>query len=407
MKKEIQVSDKSIEKTVNYINSLEEREHQEFTKKFLDEQPAIRMLLSTLVTKGGLDMGIVSEIVHLSTIIWQSFKNECGEVPVVNEGVIERIVEGDFDRDIDFGKSLGLDFNDAEISKKIDRLSKKFSKEEPPNHEDVLKLIEEEGLHNFIPALLENMANLPQANLENYVTSEIVDMDDDYDTSELANTQSVLRVVIKSFDTVINHKPIMQIVKSEMDTTDTKQSNSAAKSVYQIRISIDNIQPPIWRRILVKDNITLDEFHEIIQITMGWEDYHLYNFRINNQHYSIPTDNFFEISDYNSEEILLRSVVKKEKQKFRYTYDFGDNWQHTILIEKILPIDKNQKYPVCIKGKRACPPEDCGGVWGYENFRDAIEDEKHPEHKDMLEWIDDDFDPEEFDLNEINSFMRI
>jgi len=408
MKKEILVSEKSIEKADGYINSLNEKKYQGLSGEFLDEQPAIRMLLGTLMTEGGFDMGIVGEIMHLSTIIWQSFKNECGEVPVVNEGVIERIAEADLDRDIDFGKSLGLDLNDAEISEKIDRLSKKFSKEESPSHEDVLKLIEGEGLHNFIPALLENVANLPQANLENYITAEIIEMDDndEYGPTELANAQSVLRIIIKSFDTVINHKPLMQVVKPQKVTTGLEKSIPAKESSYQIKISLDGIKPPIWRRVLVEGDISLDDFHNIILDAMGWEGYHLYNFRINNSLYSVVDEDDFGLMDYiDSEEVKLSDVVYKEKQKFKYTYDFGDNWKHTILIEKILPFDDDQDYPVCIKGKRNCPPEDCGGIWGYQNLLEAIGDKNHPEHEELLEWAGGDFDPEEFSLDGINACL--
>ena len=95
-----------------------------------------------------------------------------------------------------------------------------------------------------------------------------------------------------------------------------------------------------------------------------------------------------------------------EKYKFSYEYDFGDNWQHTVLVEKILPEEKGKHYPNCSKGKRACAPEDVGGAWGYVDFLEALQDAKHPDHEDMLEWVGGEFDPEEFDIKYVNERLR-
>jgi hypothetical protein len=89
-----------------------------------------------------------------------------------------------------------------------------------------------------------------------------------------------------------------------------------------------------------------------------------------------------------------------------YTYDFGDNWEHTIQIEKVVDAEPGIRYPRCIDGKRACPPEDCGGAWGYGDFLKAIQDPKHSEHEEMTEWIGGEFDPEEFDLAAVNNGLR-
>jgi hypothetical protein len=104
--------------------------------------------------------------------------------------------------------------------------------------------------------------------------------------------------------------------------------------------------------------------------------------------------------------VKLGELIFAEKEKFIYEYDFGDSWEHEILVEKIFPIEKGGQYPICLKGKRACPPEDCGGIWGYSEFLDAIEDVSHPEHDDMLEWIGGEFDPEEFDVGSINKGLK-
>jgi hypothetical protein len=173
------------------------------------------------------------------------------------------------------------------------------------------------------------------------------------------------------------------------------------RSIYQIKISLIGVKPPIWRTVLVPSNLGLAAFHEVIQHTMGWENYHLHQFVVNNIFYGIPDDDFgMEIED--ETKYKISHLLKKEKDTITYEYDFGDSWEHKILLEKILPYDSKTALPVCIKGKRACPPEDCGGIWGYEELLETISDAKHPEHESMLEWLGGEFDPEEFDLEQIN-----
>jgi hypothetical protein len=174
--------------------------------------------------------------------------------------------------------------------------------------------------------------------------------------------------------------------------------------VYQLKISLKGARPPIWRRVQVAGDITLGQLHQIIQASMGWYDSHLHLFQVGRMEYGQPApEDDFDIDDEDS--ITLNQVTRREKFKFAYTYDFGDSWDHEILVEKILPADPETRYPVCIKGKRACPPEDCGGVWGYAEFLEAIQDPEHSEHDSMLEWVGDDFDPEYFDLEEVNQAL--
>jgi len=175
--------------------------------------------------------------------------------------------------------------------------------------------------------------------------------------------------------------------------------------VYQVKVTLDGIRPPIWRRILVTSDTTLSKLHRILQAVMGWDDYHLHQFIINETYYGKPEPNFrFEVK--NEEGVKLEKVVFRDKTKFIYEYDFGDSWYHNILIEKILPLDTDKHYPVCIKGKRACPPEDCGGEGGYYHFLEAIQDPDHTDHEDMLEWVGGCFDPEAFDINEVNRVLK-
>jgi len=180
-----------------------------------------------------------------------------------------------------------------------------------------------------------------------------------------------------------------------------KMTTKQLRSIYQIKISLIGAKPPIWRTFLVPSDLRLEAFHNVIQIVMGWTDSHLHQFIANNVFYGIPDDEFgMEIE--NEAKFKLFHLLKKEKDTIKYEYDFGDSWEHKILLEKIFPFDTKTALPVCIKGKRACPPEDCGGIWGYEDLLETISNPKHPDHEDMLDWLGGEFDPEEFDLEEIN-----
>lgn len=177
--------------------------------------------------------------------------------------------------------------------------------------------------------------------------------------------------------------------------------------IYQIKVTLKHSDPPIWRRIQVSSNTTLHKFHRILQVVMGWYDSHLHQFIIRGTYYTDPDsyDDWGEVENKNERPVKL-SQVSGMKTRFIYEYDFGDGWEHEILIEKILPPQKGMRYPVCLAGKRACPPEDCGGIWGYADLLEAIQNPKHPEHKEMLEWVGGKFDPEAFDLDRINRQLK-
>lgn len=177
--------------------------------------------------------------------------------------------------------------------------------------------------------------------------------------------------------------------------------------IYQIKVTLRDSKPPIWRRLLVSSETTLASLHDIIQIAMGWEDSHLHAFEVGEDRYSAPMEDLFDDLDFKDERrVKLSKIVPDEGFKFGYEYDFGDSWNHIILVEKILPADPAQVVPVCIKGKRACPPEDVGGVWGYDTFLEAIKNPNHPEHDMYTEWVGDDFDSEALDLDAINAALR-
>jgi len=176
-------------------------------------------------------------------------------------------------------------------------------------------------------------------------------------------------------------------------------------SVYQLKVSLKEISPAIWRRFQVTDDITLLKLHRILQVLMGWEDYHLHVFEIGGVDYSMPYPDEVDLDEMDmisEKRVKLSQLHLAEKSRFLYEYDLGDSWIHEILVEKILPPDPKVKYPVCIAGERSSPPEDCGGVWGYEEFVEAICDPDHPEHEEYLDWVGGNFDSEKFDLEAIN-----
>lgn len=180
---------------------------------------------------------------------------------------------------------------------------------------------------------------------------------------------------------------------------------SAPTSIYQIKVTLRGSKPPIWRRIQVRSDITLGQLHHILQNVMDWDGYHLHQFIVGGIYYGEPHPDYgFDMIDENR--IELNQIVSGAKFKFTYEYDFGDSWEHILLVEKILPPEQGQHYPLCVKGKLACPPEDVGGIWGYYGFLEAIRDPKHPEHEDYLEWCGGGFDADAFDLAAINERLQ-
>ena len=178
--------------------------------------------------------------------------------------------------------------------------------------------------------------------------------------------------------------------------------------IYQIKVTLRHSKPPIWRRIQVPGDVNLAKLHHILQAVMGWADYHLHQFIVGGEYYGEPHPDYEvwgpEMRD--ERRVKLHQIAPEAGLKFVYEYDFGDSWEHELLVEKILPAEPDVDYPRCVKGKRACPPEDVGGVWGYFGFLEAIRDPDNPDHEDMLEWVGGEFDPEFFDLDEINEELK-
>ncbi len=174
--------------------------------------------------------------------------------------------------------------------------------------------------------------------------------------------------------------------------------------VYQLKITLQETKPEIWRRFLVDSSIKLPDLSKVIQTVMGWTNSHLHQFVKDGKIYSEPDEeSFHESVDYRK--IRLNQFMTEEKQSVIYDYDFGDGWSHKIVLEKIIS-DKIQNYPECIGGKRACPPEDCGGPFGYGNLMEILSDPDNEEYDSMMDWLEGDFDPEFFDIEEVNEMLK-
>ena len=183
-------------------------------------------------------------------------------------------------------------------------------------------------------------------------------------------------------------------------------------SPYQLKITLRGSKPPIWRRVVVRADMTLDRLHAVIQIAMGWTDSHLHQFFAGSGFartcYGTPDPEFADKGSetLNEKRYTVADLAPAPRRKFSYEYDFGDSWEHEVVLEKLLPPDSAFKHPTCLAGANACPPEDCGGVWGYSNLLKILADPKHPEHEEMREWLGGEFDPSTFDLNGVNAVLK-
>jgi hypothetical protein len=174
--------------------------------------------------------------------------------------------------------------------------------------------------------------------------------------------------------------------------------------VYQIKVTLKGVKPPVWRRLLVSGNTDLSLLHRIIQVAMGWTNSHMHQFVVGLESFGVPHPEF-EDEMQSENGVRIGSLLTAEKDSMTYEYDFGDGWEHKIVLEKILPHKPGESIPTCTGGRRACPPEDVGGVYGYADFLKVYGDANHPEHDEMVEWAGESFDPERFDAAEVNRIL--
>ncbi len=191
-----------------------------------------------------------------------------------------------------------------------------------------------------------------------------------------------------------------------MPAETTTTPHQTQSKILQIKITLKGSKPPIWRRVLVPDDLTLARFHTVIQAVLGWTDSHLHEFVIGGRKFGVPdpeNDWIGGEKSINEKKAYLYDVLGEAGDKAEYTYDFGDNWEHTVAVEKVLAPEPGVIYPICTAGKRNGPPEDCGGVYGYYNLLQILRDPSHEEYQSMLEWVGGKFDPEDFSVEEIDA----
>ena len=191
---------------------------------------------------------------------------------------------------------------------------------------------------------------------------------------------------------------------SPLDTTFLIIRQNMSRT-YQLKIQLMHSKPPIWRRVLVPATMKLSRLHDVIQIAMGWTDSHMHQYELGERIIGIPDPDFDFREVEDERKLTVRDVLQREKHRIDYVYDFGDDWRHRITLEKILPHKPDFPLPLCLKGRGACPPEDIGGMWGYQEFLRILQDPEHPEHAEFRDGLPDGFDPDAFDLEETNALL--
>jgi hypothetical protein len=174
--------------------------------------------------------------------------------------------------------------------------------------------------------------------------------------------------------------------------------------VVQLKISLDYLEPEIWRRLLVPGDCTLSKLHDVFQAAMGWQDGHLHSFTIQDRRYGVPNPDWNDDALDERRNYLTQIVTAGDN--FTYESHFGDSWTHGVVVESIERSVEPLKHAVCLEGARACPPEDCGGLSGFERLCEALADPDHEEHGDLTGWVGGGYDPAAFDLVATNSALE-
>ncbi len=191
-----------------------------------------------------------------------------------------------------------------------------------------------------------------------------------------------------------------------------RRSPAAARvssHAYQMRIYLKGTRPRIWRRFVASPETRLDELHEIVQIVMGWEDCHLHMFAAGKRRFQLPTP-WDDVRGFgppvsDEREYRIGQILTREKDWIDYVYDFGDHWDHRIVLQRILSEAPDEGVPSCLSGKCNCPPEDSGGLWGFYHKLEIVADPDHEEHDWIREWMGG-YDPDDFSVDEVNAQLQ-
>ena len=189
------------------------------------------------------------------------------------------------------------------------------------------------------------------------------------------------------------------------ETVGSSPYPEGTSTVHRLKITLRSVKPPVWRRIEVASDTTLGELSPMLEGVMGWFGGHLHAFDVEGTDYSPPNPDW-DSGDLYENKYRLDDVLPTVGAKMRWDYDFGDGWQHNVLVEAITPAESGLTYPLCLTGKRACPPEDCGGPWGYAGLLRAMRDRQYPDREDLLAMVPPGFDPARFDLHSAQVTLR-
>lgn len=210
--------------------------------------------------------------------------------------------------------------------------------------------------------------------------------------------------------------PALGASTSHVVSLDAHRSNALpvegdTVEVVNLKVSLKGTKPPVWRRLEVPASLHLGQLHAVINVAMGWLDYHLHEFEIDGALYGIPDDELDWPSGpspvYPEENVRIGEIARMGIERFVYRYDFGDDWTHTVTVEGFGPAEAGAFYPRCTGGRRNAVPEDCGGTMGFAEFLEAMADPEHPEHHDLRSWYGGDYDPAEFDAIEVSDLLRL
>jgi hypothetical protein len=274
-----------------------------------------------------------------------------------------------------------------------------FADEDNPLMELMDRLMEDNSLVKLLELVMEDenlIALIHSGKLDDFLNNEKVQnlIQDNSDDSNGIPSETPLTLRNREFQRILPHEEDKTYQTSFQ--TDS-ESFEVERSIYQFRIDLDGIRPPIWRRILIPGTFTLRDLHQAIQDVMGWGDYHLHQFMVAD-HFS---GNPISLENHDEETEKIEDWFAMESPYGIYIYDFGDNWEHILKLEVITRRDEKATYPQCIKGKRACPPEDCGGVGGYLEMLEILEGPEDEEYKETVELLGDDFNPEKFNREDV------
>ena len=171
-----------------------------------------------------------------------------------------------------------------------------------------------------------------------------------------------------------------------------------------MRIQLNDVDPVVWRRLLVPGAVRMAKLANILLAAMGWSNSHLHAFTVGEKRYGMNYDDYPE-GEIDEKSVTVLQALRDER-RFTFDYDFGDSWEHEVVIEELTWSSLGLKYGVCLDGANACPPDDVGGTWGYGEFLSAITDPSHEQHESYLEWIGEPFDPTRFDLGDVNAVLQ-